>query len=1114
MNKKYGTILIIALCLFPILTSAATLYVDQRNTSGICDDTRLRAANTISTPWCTITRANDQHQPGDTVYILPGEYRDYILPKSGSDSSHYTVYSGYGNKQDVKLLGSDQVTNWVRCTPADPNCAGVNTNVWYANFNVQNPTRMECYTLSGGTPPCSPYVNEGSYYNCRSGNAGTSHGTDCFQDRQYWLLRADLSGSRFDASLDASDITAQGMYYYNYNVGNPQNSRLYLWPQNSVDPNSHNIECSVRRVGYLMPHNSPGASNQHYITIQNLTIMHSALNGISLDAYTNNFNITNNILEFNSGGGTCADNPAAIYHAREQGLTFPNINVVGNIIHDQGSDKGWGIKTLAAFSGAGVEFYSVRDSLVANNLIYSVTGPLGAKVDSTNITWKNNTMYDYGSGIHFMNTINNMIIEGNTMYNSNRLCSNECGAILWRGNGGNGQTNNFKIYQNTFKNITVGIYMDYENVASFGHSLYNNLFYSVDKEMQIDSNPITDYSSDYNLFDSITGGPVFTGTSDMNLAQWQSFTGEETHPIIVSNPNPPIFISPSSVYLSSNSPAIDAGIIIPGYHCSVSDSNGGLLLTGCRHWSGSAPDIGAFEYPSAAPSGICEATGGGHCYYVASDGNDANNGSFNAPYKTFSPAINRAIPADFIYARGGVYGYDNTVTYIGDGATRRTFILLQDPARNGAAGSPITIKNYPGERPILNFTDSRLDVGVNIVHIEETAYWTIQGFEMIGGIINMPKPGDGNLTHDIIIRDNEIHDVVVDDGWNPGLIRIDEADINGKYNIYILNNTLHDIYNLGHNGDWANTAGSMLTGAVTVMSREGYSGYSGGGTGYIEIANNTLYRLPQTFFFKNPMRGPIEIHDNRIYNSGNLGMDLASNVHFIHNTVLNVTTGFNPIGTDHYNFDGWNINDPVMKTLNGQNIVVENNTFVGLDVLFGVAFGTGHRVKNNIFFGLTGRRWGSGQALIIKTTVYPDPSDPAQSILQNITSDNNCLITPYADFLHTKRESIDYFNRTEALATFRFDPNSVVLIQSDPAQIFVNPGANNFHLINPNICPGMGYYANESNATSCSQPQNNPPCNCINSTELANTINAWYNGQITINQVITNMKLWKQNSSC
>jgi hypothetical protein len=53
----------------------------------------------------------------------------------------------------------------------------------------------------------------------------------------------------------------------------------------------------------------------------------------------------------------------------------------------------------------------------------------------------------------------------------------------------------------------------------------------------------------------------------------------------------------SSFSLASNSQLRDAGTVVPGYHCTESDDLGsGLSETNCRHWKGTAPDIGPYEY--------------------------------------------------------------------------------------------------------------------------------------------------------------------------------------------------------------------------------------------------------------------------------------------------------------------------------------------------------------------------------------------------------------------------------------------------------------------------------------------------------------------------------------
>jgi hypothetical protein len=48
--------------------------------------------------------------------------------------------------------------------------------------------------------------------------------------------------------------------------------------------------------------------------------------------------------------------------------------------------------------------------------------------------------------------------------------------------------------------------------------------------------------------------------------------------------------------LASDSPAIDAGLLVSGKHCAQSDDNGGSGLSGCIHWNGTAPDLGFKEF--------------------------------------------------------------------------------------------------------------------------------------------------------------------------------------------------------------------------------------------------------------------------------------------------------------------------------------------------------------------------------------------------------------------------------------------------------------------------------------------------------------------------------------
>jgi hypothetical protein len=70
-------------------------------------------------------------------------------------------------------------------------------------------------------------------------------------------------------------------------------------------------------------------------------------------------------------------------------------------------------------------------------------------------------------------------------------------------------------------------------------------------------------------------------------------------------------------------------------------------------------------------------------YYVSTTGSDANPGSSTAPWRTLQFAFGRLDPGETLVVRGGTYRAD----------------LVYE--RGGTAAAPITVKNYPGETPVL-----------------------------------------------------------------------------------------------------------------------------------------------------------------------------------------------------------------------------------------------------------------------------------------------------------------------------------------------------------------------------------------------------------------------------
>ena len=579
-------LLVVSLLFFAVMTSYVSAqapiceatgsgvcwYVDQNNPS--CGDTASHG--TWDTPFCTIASANTYHSGGDHVYILPGEYREIISPKDGIDINQHTVYSGYGSREDVKILGSEEVTGWNL----------YNGSVYVADFSGAEVTRCEAY----------PADNYPPYFNCFPDHEHIecqAFSTDCWEDREKWFLRADLESNFFNASKGFNDIDEPGEYYFDY-----PNQKLYIWPFESDNPDNHTIECSKRKLA---------ARNIKYVTFQNLTIMHSYRDGIMWKGES--VHIINNEIAFNSGEGSCLNNPAAIFHFSAQPVLKTDIKIIGNKIHDQGSDLG----PQRGHGAAGMKFYSIQNTIIENNEVYNAaTGIVikgGYDPGYFNLTIRNNIIHDIvAEGLYYYKQkpsgVFGGIAEGNLIYNIGY------GGIVL------GVGNNLSVFGNTVWNVTpfgmvIGL-LSTGNRADISNNIVSNMrdhhygygnYRSVYLLFSYNSSAAS--TSDYNLFFERT--QAFGHTAEIagddhyphswSLAEWQGNTGfddfsMEIDPQFLStDPASPDFLRPAP-----GSPAIDNGTIIPGYHCPTPGDQ-----AGCKVWYGSAPDIGAFEYISGPP---------------------------------------------------------------------------------------------------------------------------------------------------------------------------------------------------------------------------------------------------------------------------------------------------------------------------------------------------------------------------------------------------------------------------------------------------------------------------------------------------------------------------------
>lgn len=169
-------------------------------------------------------------------------------------------------------------------------------------------------------------------------------------------------------------------------------------------------------------------------------------------------------------------------------------------------------------------------------------------------------------------------------------------------------------------------------------------------------------------------------------------------------------------------------------------------------------------------------------YYVATTGNNSNDGSESTPWLTIKKAVDTMVAGDTTYVRGGTYNVSGSIRF---GVT-------------GTASAPIKLLNYPGELPIINFT---AQTDFDHVVIENNAgfanamgWITISGFEIRNGYegIKFYNLHDGTISH------NHIHDHInqgiLGSGGTRVLIQKNVVNHNGPFSTNPTSNLEHGIY--------------------------------------------------------------------------------------------------------------------------------------------------------------------------------------------------------------------------------------------------------------------------------------------------------------------------------
>jgi len=137
-------------------------------------------------------------------------------------------------------------------------------------------------------------------------------------------------------------------------------------------------------------------------------------------------------------------------------------------------------------------------------------------------------------------------------------------------------------------------------------------------------------------------------------------------------------------------------------------------------------------------------------YYVSPGGDNAGSGSITEPWKSWSKGFLSARPGDTVYIRGGTYPVSSFLH------------TIEIKYSKGSSDFPISVMNYPGERPVLDLAKFDRAVSYNYgIRLEGCEYWRLRGLE----VANVPEPSNGYAEgvavrncREIVLENMIVHD--------------------------------------------------------------------------------------------------------------------------------------------------------------------------------------------------------------------------------------------------------------------------------------------------------------------------------------------------------------------
>jgi len=343
----------IALCLLATGLMQPTLHAANLYISPVGKDTQQ---GTQSAPFLTISKAAETAQPGDTVWVHAGTYRERVTPACGGTGNDQRITYRNVPGEEVFIKGSEQITNWVQEEGSVwkvtlPNSFFGNYNP-YALHTDGSALQYGAWHHRGDV-----YLNDEAYYEKQT----LKEVTQC---AKRWHAKVDEQSTTLWANFGGTDPNAQ---LAEINV-----RETLFWPAkagiNFITVNGfHLSQAAPNWAGHMEPTQMAaiGPMMSKGWIIENCTVTHSRSVGIGLGQAPNvnvqdieafgNHIVRNNIIRKCGQSGI----------AGKRGGT--RCQIYGNLIEDTNYRREFGGDETAA-----IKLMRSVDAVIRDNLIRRV----------------------------------------------------------------------------------------------------------------------------------------------------------------------------------------------------------------------------------------------------------------------------------------------------------------------------------------------------------------------------------------------------------------------------------------------------------------------------------------------------------------------------------------------------------------------------------------------------------------------------------------------------------------------------------------------------------------------------------------------------------------------